>query len=136
MLRMTSPRTTLLAVGLEYADRRLLARAAAKAGCMISLASTIASARMLQAGRIAPIIFCERDLPDGTWKDLLDFGRNVIVVSRVADESFWADVLNRGGHDALASPLEERDVLHALGSACRDARCLEATSGEKWATAS
>jgi len=89
----------------------------------------------LLAGRVAPVVFCERDLPDGTWKDLLDFGRNLIVVSRVADESFWTEVLNRGGHDVLASPLEERDILHALGSVCCDRRYLEAAPGE-WANAS
>ena len=124
---MTPARTTILAVGLEHADRRVLARAVASAGCRLSMAANISSVRLLLAGRIAPVIICERELLDGTWKDLLDFGRNVIVVSRIADESIWTDVLNRGGYDVLASPLEERDILHALGSACPDRRCLEAT---------
>src|SRR5262245_34172609 len=111
---MTLARTSILAVGFEHGDRLVLARAVAKAGFTLSLAASSSSVRLLLAGRIAPVIICERELPDGTWKDLLDFGRNVIVVSRIADESTWTEVLNRGGYDVLASPLEERDVLHAL----------------------
>jgi hypothetical protein len=131
---MKNTRPTILAVGFDAQDRATLRRGAAQAGCALSAAATISNVRLLLAGRIAPVIVCDRDLPDGTWQDLLDFGRNVIVVSRIADESFWADVLNRGGYDVLASPLEEREVLHALGSACCPRRCLEAAPGE-WAIA-
>jgi len=83
----------------------------------------------LLAGNQAPVIFCEPALPDGTWQDLLDFSRKVVVVSRLADESVWADVLNRGGYDVLASPLEERAVRDVLGSVCGDEHHLAATPG-------
>jgi hypothetical protein len=131
---MKTSRSTILAVGFDAQDRATLRRGADTTGCTLSAAATISNARLLLAGRIAPVIICERDLPDGTWRDLLHFGKNVIVVSRIADEAFWSEVLNRGGYDVLASPLEERDVLHALGSACCPRRCLEAAPGD-WATA-
>ena len=131
---MKNTRPTILAVGFDTQDRATLRRVAAKLGCTLSAAATISNVRLLLAERLAPVVVCERDLPDGSWKDLLDFGKNVIVVSRIADESFWAEVLNRGGYDVLASPLEEREVIHALGSACCPRRCLGAAPGE-WATA-
>jgi DNA-binding response OmpR family regulator len=51
------------------------------------------------------IAICERDLPDGSWRDLLEAGTaltappRLIVCSRRADEYLWAEVLNLGGYD-------------------------------------
>jgi hypothetical protein len=33
------------------------------------------------------------------------------VISRLADEYLWAEVLNLGGHDVLAKPLRQAEVL-------------------------
>ena len=129
---MKPSRPTIIAVGFDVQDRGALRRAVADSGYALFVAATISNARMLLAGRTAPVIVCERNLPDGTWKDLLGIGKHVIVVCQHADEALWAEVLSRGGHDVLASPLEEREVLHALGSACRPRRCLEAAPVE-WA---
>src|SRR5579864_5494229 len=51
------------------------------------------------------VVVCERDLPDGDWKDILEVTMEqkdppvVIVTSRLADESLWSEVLNLGGYD-------------------------------------
>ncbi len=69
------------------------------------------------------VILTECCLPDGTWKDVLALAHNVcpgsqvIVTSRLADEQLWADVLNRGGFDVLAQPLEESEVVRVGTSA-------------------
>lgn len=72
-----------------------------------------------------PVVLTERDLPQGDWSDLLVQTRDlpvrplVVVASRLADEHLWAEVLNRGGHDVLPTPLRETEVLwvlrHAFG---------------------
>lgn len=69
------------------------------------------------------VIVCERSLPDGSWLELLerisDTGNTplLIVTSRLADESLWAEVLNLGGYDVLATPFHRQEVHHVLTSA-------------------
>jgi DNA-binding response OmpR family regulator len=76
---------------------------------------------LIQGTRTHPrVVVCERDLPDGSWKDVLDLTLAlcnrppVIVTSRLADECLWAEVLNLGGYDVLAKPLDEREVYRAV----------------------
>jgi DNA-binding NtrC family response regulator len=69
------------------------------------------------------IILCECNLPDGTWIEILNRVSGgaedplLIVTSRLADVSLWADVLNRGGYDLLAKPFSRQEVRHVLTSA-------------------
>ena len=68
------------------------------------------------------VVLCDHLMPDGRWSDLLDEVTKlpnappVIVLSRVADECLWADVLGRGGLDLLSKPLERLDLRRALSS--------------------
>ena len=92
-------------------------------GSRLWRACSLLGTRRLLHGQTVPIIVCERELPDGTWKDLLEFVKFrvrpplLIVTSRLADERLWAEVLNLGGFDVLARPFEEREVRWALQSA-------------------
>jgi DNA-binding NtrC family response regulator len=69
------------------------------------------------------VVICDKDLPDGSWRDLLSgMGRllsapPLVVMSRHADESLWAEVLERGGFDLLAKPLENEEVQRVIPSA-------------------
>lgn len=76
------------------------------------------------ACRIPPrVVLCERDLPDGDWRDVLGLALDlphpaaVIVTCRQADEHLWAEVLNLGGYDVLAKPFDEREVGRSLALA-------------------
>ena len=48
-----------------------------------------------------PVVICERDLPDGNWKDILDaltlltHPPALIVTSRLADEYLWGSAQSR-----------------------------------------
>ena len=70
------------------------------------------------------VVLCERDLPDGKWKDLLSQIAPLtdppclIVTSRVADEYLWAEVLNLGGYDVLAKPFDPEEVSRVVALAC------------------
>ena len=65
-----------------------------------------------------PIVFCDRALPDGTWWDVLSQISSLpdppllIVTSRMADELFWAEVLNLGGFDVIATPFDSFETRH------------------------
>jgi DNA-binding response OmpR family regulator len=69
----------------------------------------------IRRGGIA-VVVCERDLPDGTWEEVLEgiaaqpTPPLLIVTSRLADKRLWAEVLNRGGHDVLAQPFDIMEV--------------------------
>jgi DNA-binding NtrC family response regulator len=71
----------------------------------------------------ACVVVCERNLADGDWKDVLEITASlpnrppVIVTSRQADEHLWAEVLNLGGFDVLAKPLDKHEVSWVLNFA-------------------
>ena len=82
------------------------------------------AARHIQ--RNAPsLLICERDLPDGTWKDVLwcisasAVSSSLLVASRRADEALWAEVLNLGGYDVLLKPFDKSEVVRVVGMAWR-----------------
>ena len=69
------------------------------------------------------VIITARQLPCGPWHKLLDGFRGmavpplVIVTDHLADDRLWADVLNRGGYDVLAQPLDKREVSRVVRQA-------------------
>ena len=84
--------------------------------------SSNAALAYLRRTRI-PVVLSERDLPDGNWKDLhyqlleLPEIPLLIVASRFADESLWAEVLNLGAYDVLAKPFDRTELVRVVASA-------------------
>lgn len=74
-------------------------------------------------GRPADVVISERDLPDGSWKGLLEALAQMtnppllIVASLHADYTLWVEVLELGGFDVLLKPFEPEDLTWALRSA-------------------
>jgi DNA-binding response OmpR family regulator len=72
-----------------------------------------------------PIVICDADLPDGTWRTLLTYGASLpnppllIVASHLADDRLWLQALNLGAHDVLAKPFRAREVFQAVSLAWR-----------------
>lgn len=70
------------------------------------------------------VILCETEFVDGDWKKILSTCESlsspplVLVMSRYADESLWAEVLNLGGFDVLLKPFDPTEVSRVLGMAC------------------
>ena len=70
-----------------------------------------------------PVVVCERDLPDCSWKDVLGElaalpGQPLLVVaSRLADDNLWAEVLNLGGYDVLMKPFDRTEVFRVISLA-------------------
>jgi DNA-binding NtrC family response regulator len=92
----------------------------------ISAASCRRALRQLRQTPV-PIVLCDRDLPDGSWLDILGRAASrplVIVASRLADERLWSEVLNLGAFDLIAKPFSASDVLHVLSAAWLHAQAL------------
>jgi DNA-binding response OmpR family regulator len=77
----------------------------------------------LQKNTISAVI-CDRELQDSDWRGLLYRLESMvkppplIVTTRLADDRFWAEVLNRGGYDVLMKPYAAEEVLRTIRSAC------------------
>ncbi len=69
------------------------------------------------------LLLVDAELPDGSWRDLLQLlqrpSRSIemIVCSRQGDEQLWAEVLQCGGYDLLVEPYDHREVHRIIDSA-------------------
>ena len=103
-------------------DRQSLKETLNGAGWGVKLCESLKEARRMVPG--AAVVLCDEKLPDGTWRDLLPEPAAesrkpaIIVASRLADERLWIEVLDRGGHDLLPTPLRAEDVIRSVEAAC------------------
>ena len=115
---------TLLAISPNQEDRQSLEKILDRDHWTIQGARSLREAATLLRER-PRLILCEKDLPDGSWKDVfreaggIDDPPPFVVVSRHADERLWAEVLNLGGYDVLLKPFEESEVCRVTGMALR-----------------
>ena len=71
------------------------------------------------------VVIAKTDVPNWSWRRVLSDLRSLtkppqlIVTSRTADESLWAEVLNVGGYDVMAQPFEQYEVERVIASAHR-----------------
>jgi DNA-binding response OmpR family regulator len=106
----------------------------AEPGWRLTTTSTLAGAMTKLNDGCCPVVVCERDVPPGSWRDLLETTRSLadppalIVTSRHADDSLWAEALNLGVYDVLAKPFDEGEFTRVLHLAW-------AHWGSRWAAA-
>lgn len=90
-------------------------------------AADLQDARARLSRSPASVILTEAQLPDGNWVDVLNFTYElpatpaVIVTHRLADDRFWAEVLNLGAYDMLAQPFDAGEVRRIIAHACSQA---------------
>ena len=88
-----------------------------------------------------PVVICERDLPGGGWKAVLEGLAGLpqcprlIVSSRLADHYLWADVLDLGGYDVLITPFDASEVTRVVSLARRSVQREESHRAAASATA-
>jgi DNA-binding response OmpR family regulator len=86
------------------------------------------AAAMLREKAGISVVMCERELPDGTWREVLAQVDGmpdppvVVVTSRLADDRLWGEVLNLGGYDVLMKPFEAEEVFRVVSLASRCVR--------------
>ena len=111
-------------------DHQSLTQILRHSGWKYSVARSRAEALTFLRDNTVPVLICESNLIDGTWRDLLDHiaclepAPLLIVTSRLADDALWAEVLNLGGYDVLATPFDRKEVFHVVGTALRRSKDL------------
>jgi DNA-binding NtrC family response regulator len=120
------PSGSVLLISPDPEDAVFMREIIASLNCQLESASDRHGAELALQRDVFGVIIAERDLPDGDWRDVLSglerqsYSPLLIVVSRLADERLWAEVLNLGGFDVLAKPFAHEEanrvIDHALNS--------------------
>ena len=122
---------TLLTISPNQEDRQSLATLLDRESWTIQGARSLReAATFMNEG--PSLIVCEKDLPDGNWKDVFQCARHLdnppplVVVSRHADERLWAEVLNLGAYDVILKPFERSEVNRVMRGALRHGHAVYA----------
>ena len=122
-LPLLHPPLGILSVSAAAEDHIAVRQSLSGIPCRLQTAESCHRAfHILSYSRIS-IVVCERDQPDGSWRDVLERLESsperpfLIVTSRLADEWLWAEVLNLGGYDVLAKPFNTDETRHVLETA-------------------
>jgi len=113
-------RITIVSLLLEDQDRSLIAEMCFENQWDVFFAKTCAEARQVSEQIKPHIVLLDRDLADGDWRNSLSAcassaaGACTMLISRVADDYLWNEVVSNGGYDVLRKPLRQQDVLRAV----------------------
>jgi DNA-binding NtrC family response regulator len=116
---------SVVLVSHDDQNRAALRRIFSDLGWEVREKRAVAEFRQCIKPRWSGVVLTECHLPDGTWQDILAHTATicphaqVVVMSRLADERLWAEVLNRGAFDLLAEPVEQTEVVRVGTSAWR-----------------
>jgi DNA-binding NtrC family response regulator len=114
---------TILLVQLSKDDSAALRQILGNSSCDLREAADWREACAFLDGNCVHVIVCNCHPSSGEWRD---FAKHIaglpappvlLAASRLADESLWAEVLNLGGYDLLASPLDAGEARRAIYSA-------------------
>jgi DNA-binding response OmpR family regulator len=114
---------TVLAISPAEEDHQFLANIFSHSKWQLRNASSWREGLAALGRQRVPVLICESELPDATWKEVLAELAGLperpllIVSSRLADESFWAEVLNLGAYDVLMKPFDATEVFRVVSLA-------------------
>ncbi len=110
----------------EFASERLLVHEIfRKCGWRLFEAPDRRRALLAVARNPVQVVITECDGPRWNWRSVLsdlqrlDLPPQLVVTSRMADESLWAEALNIGAYDVLAQPLDPEEVERVVAAASR-----------------
>ena len=119
------PCVSALLVGEYESDLPLLRGVFRDAGWLLWEAPDRARALACLKRHPVQVVISEKDGPRWHWKKVLQDLRKLahppqlIVTSRTADDSLWAEVLNIGGYDVLSQPFRPDEVERVVAAAGR-----------------
>ncbi|HUQ93588.1 MAG TPA: hypothetical protein VM120_18045 [Bryobacteraceae bacterium] len=125
----TAPRVTALLVSPFDSDHTAMAEVFAQNNWKLYSAFDCKQAVELLNQEWIPVVACERRLRDGTWKDLMEAGLQMvrppklIVASRSSDEELSVEVRNHGGHSVMNTPFDSRELFARISMACHSWFC-------------
>lgn len=125
MAPLTEERAVLLVISPFEKDYKSIRNVMSDLRDPVYLAQTAREGLAFLASYPVEVVICERSLPDGDWKKILNATwqlpkpPRVIVTSRHADDALWAEVLNLGGYDVLIKPFHGEELARVIHQAYR-----------------
>jgi len=119
-------RPQILVVSSDQDHLHTLTSILQKSGWTPLHATRLSECRDLLAKQNVGLVFCERRLADGTYRDLLSAAHMpnrrvpIVVTSRLADWDEYLEALRYGAVDLIASPCKPNDVSSAIAQAQRE----------------
>ena len=116
---------TVLSISPIDADHLSLEASIDRSTWKLSKAHDLVSALPLLEQHNLGVVICERNLPPGTWIDVLEHIKtlpitpSLIVTDRLADERLWVEALNLGAWDVMAKPFDRGEVIRCVESGWR-----------------
>jgi DNA-binding NtrC family response regulator len=111
----------------SFADERLILRVLFESGPgSFAEAQNCAEAAAVLASTPVGVVLCDECLSDGGWKDVLNLTAGIdnppplIVMSRLADDYLWAEVLDCGGYNVMSKPVDRNELSRVVRLACRE----------------
>ncbi len=110
----------LVALIVAERDRQVLADVCGRNGWGVRFTASCGEAWDMLNRERAPVVLCDRDLPGTEWRDIVHMMAScphqpcAMLLSKVADDYLWNEVIARGGYDVLPKPLREDDVVRAV----------------------
>src|SRR5579862_9501656 len=116
----------ILVVSSEFENCDALGDTINEEGWKTICASTVGECRGLFANQNISLVFCDRDLLDGTYRDVLAITRSrrprarLVVMSRYPNWDEFLEALHDGAFDLICSPCRTADIIHVLNQAQRE----------------
>src|ERR1035437_5970841 len=136
MAKEARDRVTVVAVLADDQDRKALRGIFAHSNWELRFAPTVEAASQLLGNRLAGILLIGEDLPErSSWREALGLTQQIpsrpllIVASRLADERLWAEVLNIGAYNVLATPFDPPEVYRVVSFAWQTWRRMKHLTG-------
>jgi CheY-like chemotaxis protein len=115
-----SARTPVIALTASQHDREILMAVSCRGLWDVHFADSRVQAWEIVHRFGSPVVLYDRDWPNAEWRTTVHTFAScpqrpcVILMSRVADDYLWQELIRCGGHDLLAKPLRPDDVNRAL----------------------
>lgn len=118
--------TLILVVSSEFSNCNALRDILSREGRKAIYASTVGECEEMFVKQDIDIVFCERRLTDGTYRDILAMTCSwrprvrLVVTSRLADWDEYLEAVHDGAYDLIASPIQTKDIVRVLNQAQRE----------------
>ncbi len=114
-------RLQVLVASADPDNGRKLGSVLSECGLDPVLASTLQEAQSLLAKPDISLVFCDTQLTDGTFREILRLTEAasipLVVVSRVHETRQYLEAMRLGAFDFVASPYRRSEVEHIVASA-------------------
>lgn len=119
--RMAHPsRVPVVALVVNEQDRYVLRSISGKEPLDVHFAESCEEGRALANHLSSPVILFDRDWPGTEWRTAVEnlaassHQACVILMSGVADDYLWQELIRQGGYDVLSKPLRAESVARVV----------------------